>query len=78
VVTLVLGEVVPVANTPPPVKTLYHRMELPLTPGVAIIVPLPHTDVLVAIAAAGMGLTVMTTLERDCVSHVVVVLKEVI
>jgi hypothetical protein len=75
VVVLVVGEVVLVASSVPPVMALYQRMELALAPGVAFIVPEPHTDPFAAAAAGGVGLTVRTTVVLVGDSHIVVVWK---
>ena len=62
-----MGDVVLVASSVPPVDALYHRIELPLAPGVALIVPLPHNVVLIAVGAAGIGLIVSVTVTRAAV-----------
>ena len=59
---LVLGEVVLVLNKVPPLDALYQYTVLPLAPGVAVIVPVPHNVVLEAVGAEGVGFTVITTL----------------
>lgn len=63
-----------VANNVPPVEALYQRMEFPLTPGVAFIVPVPHKVVLDAVGAAGTALIVTVTACLGVLAHPVVVL----
>ena len=71
---VVLGEVVLVVSNVPPLKALYHRMVLPLTPGVAVMVPVPQMEVLEAVGAAGTALMVSVTACRGVLSQIVVVL----
>ena len=71
---LVLGEVVLVTNKVPPLEALYQRMELPLAPGVAIMVPVPQMEVFDAAGSAGTALMVSVTACRGVLSQIVVVL----
>ncbi len=58
----------------PPVKALYHLTVVPFAPAVAVIVPVPHREVLLAVGADGIGLTVAVTEVRVLLSQPVVLL----
>lgn len=59
----------------PPVAKVYHRMALPLAPGVAKMLPLPQKVAGATEGASGLAIMVMVTASLAAVlSHVVVVL----
>ena len=71
---VVIGEVVLVASSVPPVIALYHRTLSAGVAGVADIVPDPQTNVLKGVGAPGMITVSVTAIRAEVLSHKVVVL----